>query len=189
MSGVAALALDACTSTPSASGGGHHHHHGGSTTTSSTTSTSTSTTTSTTAVPPGCTTAALALSTSFGGTAAGTSYDVFTLTDKAVPCSLEGYPTVTFYGPAQSGTGPRLPISDIDSGPVAKTVSLTSGGAAEFIVVYHDVPVGGVGCSTVASAEVSLPGTAAVLATPISISVCGGSAQIYAFGPPNSEHP
>ena len=132
------------------------------------------------------------LTTSFGGTAAGTSYSVFTLTNHGVPCSLEGYPSVTFYGPAKTGstiTGPRLSITDIDSGPAATTVSVATGKDAQFIVVYHDVPVGGLGCSTVATAGVVLPATNQELSTAIAISVCGGSVEIYAIGTPGSEHP
>jgi hypothetical protein len=188
-----ALALAACTSVPSGSGGGHQHQHGHSTTTTtSTASTSTSTSTSTTGVPPACKTGSLQLTAAFGGTAAGTSYTIFSFTNLGDPCSLEGYPTVSFYGPAKSGAagaGPRLPITDVDSGPAAKTVSLGKRAKAEFIVVYHDVPVGGVGCSPVASTGVVLPPQVQALVLSISISVCGSSVEVYAIGAPGSEHP
>lgn len=188
---LGALVLAACTSTPSATGGHHVHHHShSSTTTTSTPPPSSSTTT--TSLPPACATNSLALGASFGGTAAGTSYTVFTLTNHGDACSLEGYPTVTFYGPAAvgaTGAGPRLSLTDVDSGPVATTVSVTKGGQAAFIVVYHDIPVDGVGCSTVASVGVMLAGAKQPLVTSIPVSMCGGSVEVYAIGTPGSEHP
>jgi hypothetical protein len=117
---------------------------------------------------------------------------VFTFTNQNAPCSLEGYPTVTFYGPATqgaTGAGARLPLTDVDSGPPATTVAVAKGAGAEFIVVYHDVPVGGVGCSTVGSVGVLLPGAISSFTAPISMSVCGGSVDVYAIGPPGTEHP
>jgi hypothetical protein len=184
------MLLAACSSTPSASRGHHGHHHQSTTTTSSPPSSSSSSTSTT--VPPQCLTSALSLGATFGGTAAGTSYTVFTLTNHDRACSLEGYPTLTFYGPAKQGStgaGPRLPLTVVDSGPAATTVSLAKGGKAEFIVVYHDVPVGGVGCSTVTSVDVLLPGATATLVATLSVPVCGGSVEVYAIGTPGSERP
>ncbi len=117
---------------------------------------------------------------------------MLTLTNQGSACSLEGYPTVTFFAPAKlgvPGAGPRLSLSDIDSGPPATTVSVAKGGQAQFIVVYSDVPVGGVGCSTVGSVDVVLPGATQTLAATLSIPVCGGSVEVYAIGPPGTEHP
>lgn len=117
---------------------------------------------------------------------------MFTLTNQGDPCSLEGYPTATFFAPAKqgaAGAGSRLSLTDIDSGPPATTVSVSKGGRAEFIVVYHDVPVGGVGCLTVGSIDVVLPGATTSLVATLSIPVCGGSVEIYAVGPPGTEHP
>jgi hypothetical protein len=99
---------------------------------------------------------------------------------------------VVFYGPVAAGatgSGARLSVTTVDSGPPASTVSVAKGGQAGFIVVYSDVPVDGVGCSTVASVDVTLPGATRALATMLSISVCGGSVEIYAIGKPGSEHP
>jgi hypothetical protein len=114
------------------------------------------------------------------------------LTNHGDPCSLEGYPTLAFYGPIKTGAtgaGTRLPFTNVDSGPAATTVTIARGGGAEFIIVYHDVPVGGVGCSTVASVDVVLPGVPGTLVTSLSIPVCGASVEVYAIGPPGSEHP
>jgi hypothetical protein len=68
-------------------------------------------------------------------------------------------------------------------------MTLASGGSAEFIVIIDDVPIGGVGCSTVASVDVSIAGTAEALAVPVSMVPCGGSVTVYAFGPLGSESP
>jgi hypothetical protein len=83
----------------------------------------------------------------------------------------------------------RLPITGIDGGSAPVPVTLSSGGTAEFIVIANDVPVGGVGCSTVASVDVSIPGTSEALAVPVALRPCGGSVTVYAFGPPDSESP
>jgi len=68
-------------------------------------------------------------------------------------------------------------------------VTLSTGGSAEFIVIMSDVPVGGVGCSTVASVGVSIPETSESLSVPVSVETCGGAVTVYAFGPPDSESP
>lgn len=128
----------------------------------------------------------------FGGTAAGTSYTVFTLTNHGAACTLEGYPALAFYGPAKAGAtgaGGHLSFTDIDSGPPARTALVAEGGQAEFIVVYADVPVGGVGCSAVGSVGVVLPGATQSLMISLAIQVCGASVEVYAIGTPGSEHP
>jgi hypothetical protein len=135
----------------------------------------------------------LGLSTSAGGAAAGTAFTTFNLVNRGpADCQLDGYPTLTFYGPSGAGgagAGPKLSITAIDSGPPAHPVTLASNGAAEFILVYHEVPVGGVGCQSVASVGVALPNSTERLMTPLSVSVCGGNAEVYAFGKPGTESP
>ena len=180
--------IAACTSTPT-----HHPKQTTTTTTTTTLPSGGSTTTTTTAVPTSCSTGVLGLSTAAGGIAAGTAYSVFTLDNRGPSaCSLDGYPNLVFFGPSGaggSGAGPKLSIGLVDAGPAPRPVTLKSGGSAEFILVYHDVPVGGVGCETVGSVDVSLPSSSEVLSALLSISACGGTTNVYAFGLPGSERP
>jgi len=186
---VSGVVLGACSSSPAP-------HHNSTTSTSTTTTvpqSSTSSSTTTTAVPASCSTGVLGLTARAGGIAAGTAYSIFTVVNRGPSaCSLDGYPGISLFGPSGAtgaGAGPKLSIDVVDAGPSPKPVTLRKSGSAEFILVYHDVPIGGVGCSTVASAEVSFPDSAEVLGTPLSISACGGTASVYTFGPPGSESP
>ncbi len=167
-----------------------NHHHGTTTTTRPKGST---TTASTTPGVPTCSMGVLGVTTSEGGVAAGTSYTVFSLTNRGpTRCALDGYPSLEFFGPSGAsgaGAGPKLPITAIDGGPAASLVIIATGQSAEFIVVMNDIPIGGVGCSTVASVDVSIPGTTEAVAVPVSLVPCGGSVTVYAFGPPGSESP
>lgn len=189
--GIAAfgsVVLAACSSPT------NHSHNSTTTTTTTTTIPGRSTTSTTTsAVPTTCSTGVLGLSAAAGGTAAGTAYSIFTLANRGPSaCSLEGYPSLSFFSPSGaggSGAGQKLSIAVVDAGPSPEPVTLHAGGSAEFILVYHDIPVGGVGCSTVGSVDVSLPDSTEVLSTPVSITACGGTANVYAFGPPGSESP
>jgi len=184
----AGAALGACASTPKQTT--HHHHH------QTTPTSKPKGSTGTTPTIPGlaaCSTGVLGITISAGGVAAGTSYTVFTLTNQGpTRCELDGYPSLEFFGPSGAsgaGAGLRLPITGIDGGSAPVPVTLSSGGTAEFIVIANDVPVGGVGCSTVASVDVSIPGTSEALAVPVALRPCGGSVTVYAFGPPDSESP
>ncbi|HVB04945.1 MAG TPA: DUF4232 domain-containing protein [Acidimicrobiales bacterium] len=164
-----------------------------STSTTTTTATSTSSTTSTTlAGGPTCSTGALSLSASGGGASAGSSVETFTVTNNGpATCRLDGYPSLTFFGPTAgggAGAGAKLAITDQDAGPAPAAVTLKTNGSAEFLVIFSDVPVGG-GCTTVASVEMAPPGSSESVTAPVSFSPCGGTVKVYAFGVPGSENP
>jgi hypothetical protein len=185
--------LGACSSSPKPVT--HHHAPPTSTSTSTPTSTSTSSTSTvpTTSVETTCSTGLLGITAAPGGVAVGTSYIVFTLTNRgATRCTLDGFASLEFFGPSGAsgaGAGPRLPITSMDGGEAPGLVTLASDGTAEFIVVINDVPVGGVGCSTVASVDVAIPGTGEALAVPVTMTPCGGSVTVNAFAAPGSESP
>jgi hypothetical protein len=185
--------LGACSSSPKPVT--HHHAPPTSTSTSTPTSTSTSSTSTvpTTSVETTCSTGLLGITAAPGGVAAGTSYIVFTLTNRGpTRCTLEGFPSLEFFGPSGAsgaGAGPKLSITPMDGGEAPGLVTLASDGTAEFIVVINDVPVGGVGCSTVASVDVAIPGTGEALAVPVTMTPCGGSVTVDAFDAPGSESP
>jgi len=187
---LSGVGLGACASSTPKQKAYHHHHH--TTPTSSTTSSSTSTL-PTTLAETACSAGVLGISPAPGGVAAGTSYVVFTLTNRGpTSCTLDGYPTLQFFSPSGAsgaGAGERLSITSTDSGAAPSVVTLASGGTAEFIVVIDDVPVGGVGCSAVASVDVAIPGTGEAVAVPVSMRPCGGSVRVYAFAPSGSESP
>ena len=184
----AGAVLGACASTPKPTT--HHHHH------QTTPTSKPKGSTGTTPTIPGlaaCSTGVLGITTSAGGAAAGTSYTVFNLTNQGpTRCELDGYPSLEFFGPSGAsgaGAGLKLPITSIDGGPAPVPAMLSSGGTAEFIIIVNDIPIGGVGCSTVASVDVAIPGTSEALAVPITLRSCGGSVTVYAFGPADSESP
>ncbi len=186
---VAGASLGACAS--SARKQPIHHHHQATTTTARPTGS-----TGTTPTTPGvaaCSPGVLGIAPSPGGVAAGTSYTIFALTNRGpTRCVLDGYPSLEFFGPSGAsgaGAGPKLSITAIDGGPAPSLVMLASGGSAEFIVIMNDVPIGGVGCVTVASVDVSIPGTNEAIGVPVAMTPCGGSVTVYAFGPPKSESP
>lgn len=190
---AAGAGLSACASSGNKPEGDHHP----TTTTSATTTTSqppqSTGTSSTTASALTCSPGVLGITSSPGGVAAGTSYTVFTVTNRgSIRCDLEGYPSLEFFGPSGAsgaGAGPSLEITAIDGGRAPSLVTLAGGGSAEFIVVINDVPVGGVGCAIVASINVSIPGTNEAIGVPVAMRPCGGSVSVYAFGPPDSESP
>jgi len=184
----AGAALGACASTPKPTT--HHHHH------QTTPTSKPKGSTGTTPTIPGlaaCSPGVLGITTLAGGAAAGSSYTEFNLTNQGpTRCELDGYPSLEFFGPSGAsgaGAGLKLPITAIDGGPAPVPVTLSSGGTAEFIIIVNDFPIGGVGCSTVASVNVAIPGTSEALAVPITLRSCGGSVTVYAFGPPDSESP
>lgn len=166
---------------------------GSSSTTSTTAPTAASSSTTTTTSPNQCSTGVLSASATPGGSAAGTAYETVTVTNGGpTTCTVDGFVDIAFYGPSAAGgagSGPRLDISVVDSSTQPSPVTLASKADAEFLVVYSDVPAGGVGCSTVASAEFSLPGNAEELTLPVSMTLCGGSVRVDPFGAPGSENP
>lgn len=161
-------------------------------TTSSTTSTAPPTST-TTSVPAAtvasCSAAALSLAEdSAKSTAgAGSSYVAYTLTNTgATACALDGFPKIEFFGPSGAsgaGAGPKLSTAAQQSGAPAARVILDAGGAGAFYLVVGDVPVGGVGCSSVASIDVTPPESSEALAVPSSIDPCGPSVGVTAIEP------
>ena len=181
--------LGACSSSPKPVT--RHHHHAPPTSTS--TSTSSTSTVPTRSGETTCSTGLLSITAAPGGVAAGTSYIVFTLTNRGpTPCTLDGFPSLEFFGPSGAsgaGAGPKLSITSMDGGEAPGLVTLASDGTAEFIVVINDVPVGGVGCSTVASVDVAIPGTGESLAVPVTMTPCGGSVTVDAFASAGSESP
>lgn len=160
---------------------------------SSSTSTSSTPSTTSTLPPPQCATAVLHAASTAGGAAAGTSYSTFTLTNNGPsPCSLRGFPSVEFFGPSGAGgagAGPKLAITAQDSTQTPAVVVLDHGGAAEFLMFIHEVPVGGVGCATVASVDIAPPGSSESLSVPATFDACGGSVTVDALAPPGSENP
>ena len=176
--------LGACGSTPAATT---------TTSTSTTLAPSTSSTSTTVAPAPPCATALLGLTGSSGSASAGTSYAKFTFTNRSTtPCSLTGYPTVKFFGTSGAsgaGAGTQLSLTPIPTGPTHGAVTLEAQGTAEFLVVFSDVPLGGVGCIDVASVEVTPPGSNEAISAPLSISPCGAAVEVQPVGPAGSENP
>lgn len=178
-----AIGAAACSSKPST------------TTTSSSTpvSSTSSSTTTTTASAAACSASQLSLSGATGGASAGSSYETFTVTNNGpATCELNGYPTLTFFGPTAgggAGAGPQLPLTTQQGGAAPTAVILKASDTAEFLVLYTDVPVNGAGCSTVASVQMAPPSSSQVVSAPISFMPCGATVKVYAFGAPGSESP
>lgn len=122
------------------------------------------------------------------GTSAGTTHLTFTLKNGAPkPCTLEGFPTVAFYGASGAGgagAGAKLPLSDVEIGGPATPVTLDAGGAAQFVLSVSGVPVNGAGCSTVASLEVTPPGSTESLSVPDSFQACGTTVGVEPVASP-----
>ena len=165
------------------------------TTSSSTTSTTGVTTTSlppsTIAVLQACSTGVLSGSATSGGIAAGTGYESFTVTNGAPSsCFVKGYATLELFGPGAgggAGVGPRLSITVAHSGATSAQITLKTHDSSSFSMRYSNEPVGGVGCETVASVEISPPGGTQMLSFPVSLTICGGSVQIGPFGSPGTQ--
>jgi Protein of unknown function (DUF4232) len=167
------------------------------TTTSSTTSTTelttTSPSTSTTIGLQACSTGVLSASAASAGIAAGTGYETFMVTNGGPSaCFVKGYATVELFGPSAAGgagVGPRLTVTVARSGVSAAQITLATHRVASFSMRYSNEPVGGGGCETVASAEITLPGDTETLSFPVSLTICGGSVQIGPYGPPGAQTP
>jgi hypothetical protein len=161
-------------------------------TTTTTTIPATSTSTTTTAIAR-CSTGVLNASASSGGIAAGSAYETFSVTNTGpATCAVSGFANLALFGASGAGgagAGPRLAVTVTDTTASPATLTLATRSTAAFSMRYSDEPVGGVGCDTVASAEISLPGSAESLTFPVSLTVCGGSVEIGPFGPPGSQTP
>jgi hypothetical protein len=164
-----------------------------STSTSSTESTTTLPSTSTTVALQACSTGVLSASAASGGIAAGTGYESFMVTNGAPnPCFVKGYATLALFGPSAgggAGVGPRLAITVTQTGATSDQVTIRTRDSSSFSMRYSNEPVGGVGCQTVASAQISPPGDTQVLSIPVSLTICGGSVQIGPFSSPGTQTP
>jgi hypothetical protein len=186
----AGVALLGCGSGPSTT-----------TTTTPTTSSPTSTTELTTTSQPtpttvalqGCSTGVLSASAASAGIAAGTGYETFMVANGGPSaCFVKGYATLTLFGPSAAGgagVGPRLAVTVARSSVSATQITLATHHVASFSMRYSNEPVGGGGCETVASAEITLPGDTETLSFPVSLTICGGSVQIGPYGPPGAQTP
>jgi putative hemolysin len=187
-----ALLLAACSSArPAASRPGSTSSTTSSSTTTSTTvvpppasePTSTSTSTSIAAVAI-CSNAQLHLGedTAKSSIGAGSADIALTVSNSAAtPCSIEGYPTVSFYAAAAGGS--PLPIATRQTGQAPAPVTVDAGGAAAFYLVVGNVPVAGVGCTTVRSIGVTLPSSSVALPLELSLEPCGGAVGVTALEP------
>ena len=107
-------------------------------------------------------------------------------------CFVKGYATLTLFGPSAAGgagVGPRLVVTVAQSGVAATQITIATHHVASFSMRYSNEPVGGGGCETVASAEITLPGDTETLSFPVSLTICGGSVQIGPYGPPGAQTP
>ncbi|MDA8290720.1 MAG: DUF4232 domain-containing protein [Actinomycetota bacterium] len=116
-------------------------------------------------------------------TGAGSADIVFTLTnDASTPCSLRGFPAVTFRSaPGSSGTA--VSIGTQQTGPGPSLVVLDARGVAAFYLVVGNVPVGGVGCVDVGVVEVTPPGGGSPISVDASFSACGPSVGVTSVEP------
>jgi hypothetical protein len=161
----AGLCLAACGSGPSQKESTTTTQHA--TTSSSSTTSSTSggsTTSSTAATAPACSHISASAGQSQG--AAGTITGVVTVTNTgAMPCTVDGYPTMGLY----SGSGAPLTVTMVNgltlsvspqaSAP-ASSVTIAPSSTAQFAYQFSDVPVGAeTSCPTSEQATTTMPGT------------------------------
>jgi len=150
----AALVLAACSSTPNS---GAAKHHSTSTASSSTTTTVPPTTTSTAAQAMPCTTSQIGVTVSSGQGAAGTLVQRFIVTNNgASPCSMDGEPFVSPYGPQTQGASQveaNLPVSVSpipssfgDLGGAGGRILVATGQTAVFFLKWSDVPSASAPC-------------------------------------------
>lgn len=162
-------------------------------TTSTTGVTTTTTPPATTVVLQACSAGVLSASAASGGIAAGTGYESFLVVNGAPsPCLVNGFATLALFGPSAgggAGVGPRLAITISHNSSTATQVILKTHDSSSFSMRYSNEPVGGVGCQTVASAEITPPSGTQTLSFPVSLTICGGSVQIGPFGPPGTQTP
>jgi len=174
-------------------------HRTSSTTTTSTTS-STVATTSTTAVSSTTTTTA-SLTTCRGSAftganvgsegAAGTGYDVMTLTKvSSGSCVIDGYPIVSFLG-AKAVVVTGLSVTDATDFPAGpargapRAYTVTPGAKVDLQLRYSDIPVGTQACPSVDQVNVQFVAgdTSVPVSFPYPISPCGGTLWVSPFYP------
>jgi len=171
-------------------------------TTTTTTSTTSTTTPATTSVPASSTTTTTASLTTCRGSdftganvgsqgAAGTGYDVMTLTKVSTgSCVVDSYPIVSFLtakGVVVTGfsvvDATNFPAGPAHGAPGAHTV--TTGGKVDLQLRYSDIPVGTAACPTVAQVNVQLVAgdTSVPVSFPYPISPCNGQMAVSPFYP------
>jgi hypothetical protein len=159
----------------------------------STTTTLPATTATTPKTPSVCAAALLEVSATTGGSAAGSAYERFTLTNTGpTACALEGYPELSFFAPSAAGgagAGSKIALGVDHGGPAPALEVLAPAKTSEFLLFFSDVPVGGAGCTTVASVELRPPGGTEVVTAPVTFSPCGPVVKVYPYAVPGSENP
>jgi hypothetical protein len=163
----AAVALAACSNSPS------KPKNVTTTTHAPTSTTSAPTTTSTTAAPTTSSTAAASAACSHisatpgqGQGAAGTITGLITVTNTGSgPCTVNGYPTMALF----SGSGAPITVTMVNGLTVSvssaanappSSVSVAPSSTAQFAYQYSDVPVGSAtSCPTSEAASVTMPGS------------------------------
>ncbi|HVC15192.1 MAG TPA: DUF4232 domain-containing protein [Acidimicrobiales bacterium] len=155
---LGAVALGACSSTPSSTKTTTTTTHTPRTTTSTPTSTSTST--STIAALTTCQVAGLKIIEVGHGGAAGTQEMTFSLTNTSgTPCGTYGYPGMLLVG----STGAALPTTVVRGGSLSfeniapAHVTLGPGQTAYFNVGFNDVQTGSTSCSSAHTVEITPP--------------------------------
>jgi len=181
--------LAACSSPPPAPRASTTTSSTATTTTSPTSSGTTSPSSSTATTGPGavpaCASGALTLAEDVAksSTSAGSADIAFTLTSTAsTPCSMMGYPVVTFSS-APGSSGKAVALATRDTGPSPARVTLDAHAVAAFYLVVGNVPVGGVGCVSVGAIDVLPPGGGSPLSVAASFSACGPSVGVTAIEP------
>lgn len=176
---ASALALGACSSTPSAGSKQHGHHHPPASTTTSSTTTSSTTTTTTTSPPATtaigkCQTSGLRVTVVGSQGAAGTQEMTFGLTDTASACTTYGYPGMLLLGTANA----PLPTTVDRGGTFAfenvppSNVQLAPGQTAYFNVGFSDVQSASTTCSSAAKVDVTPPTNTSSATVTASIRAC-----------------
>jgi hypothetical protein len=163
----AAVALAACSSSPSKPKNVTTTTHAATSTTSAPTTTSTtaaSATTSTAATSTAC--SHITASPGQGQGAAGTITGLVTITNAGpTACTVNGYPTMALF----SGSGAPLTVTIVNGLTVTvssaanappSSVSVAPASSAQFAYQFSDVPVGSqTSCPTSESASVTMPGS------------------------------
>ena len=143
--------------------------------------------------PPPCSTGVLGASVSLGGASAGTSYYTVKLVNNGpTTCSFDGYPSLSFFTPSGAGgagAGSLVAVTVQNSAQTPALVSVAHGVSAEFLLFVHEVPSNGVGCTTIASLNITPPSSKESVTTPASLNVCGGSVTVDPIAAVGAENP
>jgi membrane-bound inhibitor of C-type lysozyme len=129
-----------------------------------------------------CRVAQLRLSNDAGDAGAGNRGQIFAVTNTgAAPCSVAGYPFVSLL----DAQGRALTAVRADQNPsVAAPVSIPANGKAYFDIAWTVVPDASAGeriCPSATRVRVLIPGETATLATPLTLSPCGGRIRVNPF--------